>query len=62
MNRLPKAYREMRAGRARLRFYLADALDIFHALEPHTLYVIVTSPPYNLGIVSASGARWTAEL
>jgi site-specific DNA-methyltransferase (adenine-specific) len=31
-------------------FYLADCLDLFAQLEPHTVDVIVTSPPYNMGI------------
>ena len=32
------------------RFHLADCLDVFEHLEPHSVDVIVTSPPYNLGI------------
>ena len=32
------------------RFHLADCLDVFENLEPHSVDVIVTSPPYNLGI------------
>jgi site-specific DNA-methyltransferase (adenine-specific) len=31
-------------------FYLADCLDVFEQLAPHSVDVIVTSPPYNLGI------------
>jgi site-specific DNA-methyltransferase (adenine-specific) len=31
-------------------FYLGDCLDIFRELEPRSVDVIVTSPPYNLGI------------
>src|SRR5687768_2975772 len=31
-------------------FYLADCLQVFHDLEPASVDVIVTSPPYNLGI------------
>jgi site-specific DNA-methyltransferase (adenine-specific) len=31
-------------------FYLADCLDVFRHLEPQSVDVIVTSPPYNLGI------------
>ena len=32
------------------RFYLADCLDVFADLPPRSVDVIVTSPPYNLGI------------
>ena len=32
------------------QFHLADCLDVFRHLEPHSVDVIVTSPPYNLGI------------
>jgi site-specific DNA-methyltransferase (adenine-specific) len=32
------------------RFYLADCLDVFAALPEASVDVIVTSPPYNLGI------------
>jgi len=40
------------AGRAQtaLRFYHADCLDVFAQLPPGSVDVIVTSPPYNLGI------------
>src|SRR5713226_8371448 len=31
-------------------FYLGDCLDVFRDLEPHSIDVIVTSPPYNLDI------------
>jgi site-specific DNA-methyltransferase (adenine-specific) len=31
-------------------FYLGDCLDILARIEPHSVDVIVTSPPYNLGI------------
>jgi site-specific DNA-methyltransferase (adenine-specific) len=32
------------------RFYLADCLDVFRRLPARSVDVIVTSPPYNLGI------------
>jgi site-specific DNA-methyltransferase (adenine-specific) len=32
------------------RFYLADCLEVFRQLPSHSVDVIVTSPPYNLGI------------
>ena len=37
-------------GRSRLRFYLGDCLEVLPALEPRSVSVVVTSPPYNLGI------------
>jgi site-specific DNA-methyltransferase (adenine-specific) len=38
------------SGRTTARFYRADCLEIFRQLPPHSVDVIVTSPPYNLGI------------
>jgi site-specific DNA-methyltransferase (adenine-specific) len=35
---------------ATAEFHHADCLDLFKQLEPHSVDVIVTSPPYNLGI------------
>ncbi|MGE5244354.1 MAG: DNA-methyltransferase [Betaproteobacteria bacterium] len=35
---------------SKARFYLADCLRIFEQLPRHSVDVIVTSPPYNLGI------------
>ena len=32
------------------RFFLSDCVDVFRHLEPQSVDVIVTSPPYNLGI------------
>ena len=32
------------------RFYHADCLDVFAELEPRSVDVIVTSPPYNIGV------------
>jgi site-specific DNA-methyltransferase (adenine-specific) len=32
------------------QFHLGDCLHVFSRLEPHSVDVIVTSPPYNLGI------------
>jgi site-specific DNA-methyltransferase (adenine-specific) len=37
-------------GRAALHFYNADCLDLFRQLQPESVDVIVTSPPYNIGI------------
>ena len=32
------------------RFYLADCLEVFKQLPPQSVDVIVTSPPYNIGV------------
>jgi site-specific DNA-methyltransferase (adenine-specific) len=48
--RLPRPHTEFSTRRGTLRFYLADCLEIFQALPPETISVIVTSPPYNLGV------------
>jgi site-specific DNA-methyltransferase (adenine-specific) len=45
----PRASVPGRSGSA-CRFYLADCVDIFPHLSPGSVDVIVTSPPYNLGI------------
>ena len=37
-------------GSTRATFYLADCLEVFQQLGPESVDVIVTSPPYNLGI------------
>jgi site-specific DNA-methyltransferase (adenine-specific) len=33
-----------------LRFYLGDCVDVLRSLTPGAISVIVTSPPYNLGV------------
>lgn len=48
--RLPKPHRTIDTGRCTLRFYQADCLDVLAALPEASVSVIVTSPPYNLGI------------
>jgi site-specific DNA-methyltransferase (adenine-specific) len=48
--RLPKAYATLRTRHAILRFYHGDALDVFERLGRSRVDVIVTSPPYNLGV------------
>jgi site-specific DNA-methyltransferase (adenine-specific) len=50
MSVLLKPYARLDHGRATSRFYLADCLDVFEQLQPGSVDVIVTSPPYNLGI------------
>src|SRR5262245_641450 len=46
----PKLHTVLQAPRASLRFYLADCFSVLEALDPHSIDVVVTSPPYNLGI------------
>ena len=50
--RLPhlKPHTEIDTGRGRLTFYLGDCLEVLRSLTPGTISVIVTSPPYNLGV------------
>lgn len=40
----------VRTPRATYRFYLGDCLEILDRLTPASIDVIVTSPPYNLGV------------
>jgi site-specific DNA-methyltransferase (adenine-specific) len=65
-----KPHARIETGSTRSLFYLADCLDVFRHLEPESVDVIVTSPPYNLGIAynryqdTLSGAdylAWTHE-
>ena len=48
--RLPKPHTQIDGPRGTLRFYLGDCLDVLRSLEPGAISVIVTSPPYNLGV------------
>ena len=48
--RLPKPHTQLKTRRGTLRFYLGDCLDVLRYLTPGTISVIVTSPPYNLGV------------
>jgi site-specific DNA-methyltransferase (adenine-specific) len=41
---------DFRVGRARLRFFHGDCVAVLQELEPRSVGVVVTSPPYNLGI------------
>ncbi len=50
MSVILKPYAIEKTGSTRSTFYLADCLDVFAQLEPQSVDVIVTSPPYNLGI------------
>jgi site-specific DNA-methyltransferase (adenine-specific) len=48
--RPPQPHTILKNGRSTLRFYLADCVDVLARLEPRSVDVVVTSPPYNLGI------------
>jgi site-specific DNA-methyltransferase (adenine-specific) len=50
MSVLLKPYATVPGQRGPNRFFLSDCLDIFRHLPPRSVDVIVTSPPYNLGI------------
>ena len=47
---LLKPFANVSYGRTSARFYHADCLEVFRQLPPQSVDVIVTSPPYNLGI------------
>ena len=55
-----------KAAATRAMFYAADCLEVFRQIEPESVDVIVTSPPYNLGIAynryqdTLSGAEYLA--
>jgi len=48
--RLPDPHTVVRAGRATLTFYCGDALALLPHLTARPFDVVVTSPPYNLGV------------
>src|SRR5262252_9539251 len=48
--RLPKPHTQIETKRGSLRFYLGDCLEVLRSLTPGSISVIVTSPPYNLGV------------
>src|SRR6266568_4726439 len=48
--RLPKPHTQIETRRGTLRFYLGDCLDVLRSLTLGSITVIVTSPPYNLGV------------
>jgi site-specific DNA-methyltransferase (adenine-specific) len=48
--RLPKPHTQITTRHGALRFYLADCLEVLRCMTPGTISVIVTSPPYNLGV------------
>jgi site-specific DNA-methyltransferase (adenine-specific) len=68
--RLLKPYAQISRGARALRFYLGDAVDVVRLLPPGSIDLVVTSPPYNLGIQYRSYddgrpreeyLRWTDE-
>jgi len=48
--RAPRPRFEFKAGKATLRFFHGDCVDVLSELPEATVGVVVTSPPYNLGI------------
>ena len=48
--RLPKPHTQIETSRGTLRFYLGDCLEVLRSFTPGAISVIVTSPPYNLGV------------
>ena len=49
-SRLPKPHTQIKTRRSTLSFYLGDCVEVLRSLTPGTISVIVTSPPYNLGV------------
>ena len=49
-SRLPPPHTQIKTRRGTLRFYLGDCVEVLRSLTPGTISVIVTSPPYNLGV------------
>jgi site-specific DNA-methyltransferase (adenine-specific) len=47
---LLKPFDKVGFGSSTARFYHADCLDLFDHLHVHSVDVIITSPPYNLGV------------
>ena len=50
MSVLLAPFANVRSGSANARFYHANCLNVFRQLPPASVDVIITSPPYNLGI------------
>jgi site-specific DNA-methyltransferase (adenine-specific) len=48
--RFPKAHTKIETGRSTLRFYRGDCLEVLATLPERAVSVVVTSPPYNLGV------------
>ncbi len=50
MTRLPVPHTTLTSNGSTLSFYLDDCLEVLARLPPGSVNVIVTSPPYNLGV------------
>jgi site-specific DNA-methyltransferase (adenine-specific) len=50
MSRLPRPFATLSPGPQALTFIQGDALDVLASLDAGSVSVVVTSPPYNLGI------------
>jgi site-specific DNA-methyltransferase (adenine-specific) len=50
MSVLLKPYARIPGTQRECRFFLSDCVDVFRQLQPQSVDVIITSPPYNLGI------------
>jgi site-specific DNA-methyltransferase (adenine-specific) len=48
--RPPTPHTQIKTRRGTLTFYLGDCLDVLRSLTAGSISVIVTSPPYNLGV------------
>ena len=48
--RTPRPAADFSVGRSRVQLYLGDCLSILPVLPRQLVGVVVTSPPYNLGI------------
>jgi site-specific DNA-methyltransferase (adenine-specific) len=49
----PRAVRplyDFAVGKSRIRLYLGDCTEVLPQLEPQSIGVVVTSPPYNIGV------------
>ena len=51
---LPEPHTIIKARRGTLRFYLGDCLDVLASTPAGSISVVVTSPPYNLGVATAA--------
>jgi site-specific DNA-methyltransferase (adenine-specific) len=47
---VPRPHTILRTSRGTMRFYLGDCVDVMASLPPSHVSVVVTSPPYNLGV------------
>ena len=48
--RAPRPYDTVQTGRSTIKFFLGDCIEVLAALPERSVDVVVTSPPYNLGI------------